>query len=84
MPYHKHKKHFLEIRFDDLKYRLSNIFKYKRQRQTDEQINLEKECAYLVRDIEQYGFAFFANHYQYDKIDELETKVKELQRFAVV
>ena len=33
----------------------------------------EREIAYLLNDIESYGFEFYPNHYHWDNLDQLES-----------
>ena len=40
----------------------------------------ETELAYMVNDIDSYGFNFFANHYTYEKVDNLEKYVNSIQK----
>lgn len=41
-------------------------------------IELEKEIAYLINKIETYGFEFFPNHYIFDDVVKLQALSKQL------
>lgn len=72
------KKNYFEIRLNSAKYKLSNTMKFNRHHQTKYEKEMEIEAAFLIRDIENYGFRFFPDHYVKEKIKVLEKIVSDL------
>jgi len=75
--YHKKKKYdpnelnWVEVKFNSIKFSLLRKYRYDRRSQSEKAKQLEIEGIHIIKQIEDYGFKFFAPHYICDLLDEL-------------
>lgn len=74
MRKHKHQQmKGIEVRFRRAQEAMRSM------RVTPETKELQKDLAWMMREIEEYGFAFFPNHYVGDQVIQFEAMVKQLE-----
>lgn len=69
---------WFEVKFNKLKYSALRKHRYRHHSQTDEDKKLEIEAIYLIKEIEDYGFKFFAAHFLSEKMNELEALARRM------
>lgn len=85
MTFHQRKRfnpnepNWFEVKFNKLKYSVINKYRYKRHQQTPEDKDLEIEAIHVIKEIEDYGFKFFAEHFLWEKMSELESIAKQMR-----
>ena len=78
MSLHQRKKYdpnelsWVEVKFNRSKYSLLRKYRYDRRNQSEEAKQLEIEGIIIIKQIEDYGFKFFAPHYVCDLIEDLD------------
>lgn len=68
----------LETRFKKAVEKLKIFPYHKNKRKRDKSV--EMEAAYLIHEIEEYGFSFFPEHYVKDKVKKLEDLAEKLNK----
>lgn len=77
MSYEKKKKYdpdelgWVEVKFNRIKYSLLRKYRYDRRGQSPEAVQLEMDGIHIIKQIEDYGFKFFAPHYVCGLMDDL-------------
>jgi len=71
--------HWIEVKFNRLKYSILRKHRYNHNHQSDNDKKLETDGIHLIKNIEDYGFKFFAAHYLNDKMIELEALARQMR-----
>lgn len=70
---------WFEVKFNKLKYTILRKHRYNHNHQTDSDRKLETDGIHIIKDIEDYGFKFFAEHYLWEKMQELEVIARQMR-----
>jgi len=82
---HKKKKYdpnepnWFEVKFNKLKYSVLRKHRYRHHSQSNEEKSLEIDAIHVIKEIEDYGFNFFAEHFLWEKMQELETIARQMR-----
>lgn len=70
---------WFEVKFNKLKYSVLRKHRYNHNHQKLADKSMEIDAINLIKDIEDYGFKFFAEHYLWEKMQELETLARQMR-----
>ena len=76
---HNGTPNWFEVKFNRLKYSVLRKNRYNHNNQSDADKALEIQGIHLIKEIEDYGFKFFAEHFLWEKMRELETLARQMR-----